>query len=121
MSAPVKIDQQILDAQVKTAPVAIIDFGATWCGPCKKYDPIFEELAKDFNGRVVVGKVDIGEQQAIAQQFGIMSVPTIIILKNGVVAERINGVVPKGTLVEKLNKTLANAGTLGYWSDGVVE
>lgn len=61
----------------------VLDFGATWCGPCKKLEPIIEELASEHDGRVLVGKVDISEAPGVAQKFGIMSVPTVVFLKQG--------------------------------------
>lgn len=104
--ALIKVTEQNFD-EVRNSPVAIIDFGATWCGPCKKYDPIFEELAVDYEGQAAVAKVDIGQCPTAAQFFSVMSVPTIILLKQGELKDRIVGVVPKGTLVEKLDTLLA--------------
>lgn len=108
MANLIKITADNLQSDVKDAEVAIIDFGATWCGPCKKYGPIFEELAGEYDGRAAVCKVDIGEQPAVAQEFGVMSVPTIIFLKKGEIADRVAGVVPKNKLTEKLDSMLAN-------------
>ena len=108
MSKPIRLTKDNYDEFVKNSGLSIVDYGATWCGPCKKYEPIFEELAEKFENKVVVAKVDIGEQPAIAQENGVMSVPTVIIYQNGKVVDRIVGVVPAGKLVEKLNKLIGN-------------
>ncbi len=106
MSSPIKITEENHQL-VKDAAVSIVDFSATWCGPCKKYDPIFEELAGEYDGQAVVAKVDIGAQPSIAQDYSVMSVPTIILFKAGELVDRIVGVVPKAKLAEKLDALLA--------------
>ena len=93
-------EQEVLQAD---CPVAI-DFGATWCGPCKKLDPMMEELAKDFDGRVKIRKVDVGEAPGIAQKYRVLSVPQVLLFKNGQVVETIVGLVPKPKLVEMLER-----------------
>ena len=65
-----------------TAPV-LVDFWATWCGPCRIMGPVIEEVAAEYEGRAVVGKVDVDEEGEIAQRYGIMSIPTLVVFKNG--------------------------------------
>ncbi len=106
MGKPVKVTMENLEREAKKAAAAILDFSSIGCSPCKKYEPIFDELAGEYDGRAFVGKVDISTQPAVAQAFGVMSVPTILFLKNGEISERIVGVVPKKQLTDKLDKLL---------------
>lgn len=89
---------------VKGDQPVMIDFWATWCGPCRQMSPIVEELAKEYDGKVVVGKCNIDEEEDIAMRYGIRSIPTIIFIKNGEIVDKTVGAVPKAKLVEKLDK-----------------
>ncbi len=73
-----------------TQPV-LVDFWAPWCGPCRMIAPVIEEIAAEFDGRAVVGKVDVDEEPGLAQRFGVMSIPTLIVLKGGKVVEQAVG------------------------------
>lgn len=95
-------DQTVADSQV---PV-LVDFWAEWCGPCRRIGPIVEELAETFDGKLTVAKVNIDQHQAGATKLGVQSIPTLLIFKDGQVAERIVGAVPKDTLVEAINRVL---------------
>ena len=79
--------------------IALVDFFATWCGPCRMLGPIIEEIGAECDGSFAVYKVDIDECEDIAMDFGIMSVPTVVVLKNGVEVERMIGVQPKAVLL----------------------
>ncbi|HCR16210.1 MAG TPA: thioredoxin, partial [Candidatus Latescibacteria bacterium] len=79
---------------------------AEWCGPCKQIAPIVDELAEEYHGRVKVGTVDVDSEQKIAADFGIRSIPTLLIFKDGKQADQIVGAVPKNQLVEKLESVL---------------
>ena len=81
----------------------MVDFWAVWCGPCRMVGPIVEELSNDYNGKAVVGKVDVDNNQAIAAKYGIRNIPTILFFKNGEVVDKSVGAVPKDKLAEKLN------------------
>ncbi|MEM1269898.1 MAG: thioredoxin [Bacteroidota bacterium] len=85
----------------------LVDFWATWCGPCRMIAPTIEELAADFQGKAKVGKMDVDHNQRYPYQFGIRSIPTLLIFKGGQVVDQIVGVVPKNKLAEKLNKHVA--------------
>ncbi len=87
-------EQEVLNSDV---PV-MIDFWATWCMPCKMLAPVIEELAEEANGAYKVGKIDVDRSPNLAAQFGVMSIPTVIVFKNGKAAEKSVGVVPKNQL-----------------------
>lgn len=93
-------EQEVLQAEL---PVAI-DFGATWCGPCKKLDPIMEELAKEYEGRVKVRKIDVGEAPGVAQKYRVLSVPQVLFFKEGQVVDTVVGLTGKPKLVEMFEK-----------------
>jgi thioredoxin 1 len=86
-----------------TAPV-LLDFWAVWCGPCRMVAPTVDKLAEDFKDRAVIGKVNVDEETDLAEQFKVMSIPTIFILKNGQVAERMVGARPYAELAAALEK-----------------
>lgn len=95
-------EQDVLQA---SGPV-VVDFGATWCGPCKKLDPIMEQLAAEYEGKVKVRKVDVGEAPGIAQKYKVLSVPRVLFFKDGEVREQVTGLLPKDRLVEKFDNLL---------------
>ena len=82
----------------------MVDFWAAWCGPCRMVGPFVEQVAGDFAGRAKIGKLNIDEHEDIAAQYGIMTIPTIMIFKNGEVVDKVVGAVPKSTLTQMLNK-----------------
>ena len=87
-------------------PVVMVDFGATWCGPCKALAPIVEEIAKEYEGKAAVGKADVEECPAIAAQYRIRNVPTVIFFKNGEPKDKSVGLVQKSTLTDKIDALL---------------
>ena len=84
----------------------LVDFWAVWCGPCRMVGPIVEELAQDFEGKAVVGKVDVDNNQQVSVDYGIRNIPTLLIFKNGEVVDKVVGVAPKEVLAEKLSAHL---------------
>ncbi len=94
--------EEVLDSD---KPV-LIDFWAVWCGPCKMIAPIVEELAVEFEGKAKIGKLDVDSNQQTSIKYGVRSIPTLLIFKDGEVKETIIGVVPKAKLVEKLNSVI---------------
>jgi thioredoxin 1 len=95
------------DGYLKESEIPIlIDFWAEWCGPCKALAPVVEEIAAEYEGRVVVGKVDVDEAPEISVKYGIRNIPTLIYIKNGEVVDKQIGVVSKKTLTDKLDVIL---------------
>ena len=93
------------EALQSSVPV-LVDFWAPWCGPCRMIAPAVEEVAEEFEGRAVVGKVDVDEETDIARRYGIMSIPTLIVFKNGKVVEQAVGARGKQDIAEMLERHL---------------
>jgi thioredoxin 1 len=89
-----------------TQPV-VVDFWAEWCGPCRLIGPVIEELSKEYEGRAIVGKVDVDANSEVSAKFNVRSIPTVLFIQNGVVVDKSVGAVPKATLAEKLNALLS--------------
>jgi len=86
--------------------IAVVDFWAEWCGPCKMIGPVIEELATDFEGKVTVGKMNVDSNKDIPMKYGVRSIPTILILKNGELVDKHVGVTSKQALADKINAQL---------------
>lgn len=84
----------------------VIDFSATWCGPCKKIAPIIDELAEEYEGKVVIGKCDVDDNDELTSRFGIRNVPTVLFIKNGEVVDKHVGAAPKSEFVNKIEGLL---------------
>jgi len=85
---------------------ALVDFWAVWCGPCRVVAPIVEELAEEYAGRAVIGKMDVDQNKQVATQLGIQAIPTLLLVKGGQIADRIVGVVDKNSLRARLDALL---------------
>jgi thioredoxin 1 len=95
--------EQVLDS----GQVTVVDFWAQWCGPCRAIAPIIEELADEYAGSALIGKVDVDANQELAMQYSIRSIPTILILKDGEVVEKHVGAITKPALQSKIDKHMA--------------
>lgn len=96
-------EQEVLNSE---KPV-LIDFWAVWCGPCRMVSPIVDEISKDYDGKITVGKMNVDENRNIPMKYGIMSIPTLLIFKNGQVVDKLVGAVPKNMITSKLEAQLS--------------
>ena len=104
----VTLTQDNFDAQaLKSTTPILVDFWAEWCGPCKQIAPLLDELATEYNGKVKIGKVDIDQHQALASQYGVRAIPTLLIIKNGQVIEQMVGGKSKRDLKASLDRAAA--------------
>ncbi len=102
-------DQNFQQEVIQNSEPVLVDFWATWCGPCQVMNPVIQDLANEYTGQVTVGKVNVDEQPQTAAQYGIQSIPTIKIFRNGKIVDQVIGAVPKNVLVDKLNEVLQAA------------
>jgi len=99
-------DENFNEEVLKSDKPVLIDFWATWCGPCKMVAPIVEELVDEYEGKAKIGKLDVDNNQQTAIKFGVRSIPTILIFKDGKLKDTIIGAVPKGQIVQRLNSAI---------------
>ena len=93
---------QVLDSD----KVSLVDFWAEWCGPCRMVGPIIDELSTEYDGKAVIGKVNVDDSRQVAETYGIRSIPTLLFIKNGEVVDKHVGAAPKNVIQEKLNALL---------------
>lgn len=107
MAAPVKVTDETFEQMVvgSDTPV-LVDFWAEWCGPCKMIAPVLDQIATEMDGKLVIGKLDIDENQQTAMAFGVMSIPTLLLFKGGQPVDRIVGYQPKPQLMARLQAKL---------------
>ncbi|HUR68604.1 MAG TPA: thioredoxin [Candidatus Thermoplasmatota archaeon] len=101
---PVDVTDSDFTQFVKQYPNVVVDAWAPWCGPCKRIAPIMEELAKEYDGKVAIAKLNTDDNQRTAMQFGIMSIPTLLVFKDGQRVDQIVGLMPKDALQARFNR-----------------
>lgn len=108
MAAPVKVtDTTFEELVVGSEKLVLVDFWAEWCGPCKMIAPVLDQIGQELDEQLVIGKLDIDENQDTAMAFGVMSIPTLLLFKDGEPVERIVGYQPKAQLMARLQPHLA--------------
>ena len=107
MSDLLEVTDETFDAEIMNSEMpALVDFWATWCGPCRMVSPVVEELANDYKGKIKVAKMDVDQNRQTPAKFGIRAIPTLIFFKGGEVAQTIVGAQPKSHIEEELKKLL---------------
>jgi thioredoxin 1 len=107
MAKPIAVTDDTFEETVLNAELPIIvDFWAVWCGPCKMIAPVLEEIGEEYDGQLVIGKLDVDHNNQSAMQYGVMSIPTLIVFKGGQPVERIVGFMPKAKLLSKITPHL---------------
>ena len=96
-------DNNFKSTVLDTPGIAVVDFWAEWCGPCRMVGPVVEELAKDYEGRAIIGKVNVDNNPEISMKFGIRNIPALLFFKNGEIVDKQIGAVPKNVLAQKLD------------------
>lgn len=100
---PIAVSDRNFDQTVKNYPLVVVDCWAAWCAPCRAIAPVVEQLARDYSGKVVFGKLNVDENPETAQRYGIMAIPTLLVMKNGEEIDRIVGALPKSQLEAKIS------------------
>jgi thioredoxin 1 len=107
MSQIFEADDATFEAEVEKAEGAVlVDFSAVWCAPCKRLEPVVHEIAAEYEGRLKVVKVDVDHARTAAAKYAVMSVPTLILFRDGTVKEQVTGLVPKQAITDKVDQVL---------------
>jgi len=105
-NAPLVVTDSSFDSTVKKSHLIVVDCWAPWCGPCRMIGPVIEELAKEMQGKIVFGKLNVDENPQSSMKYKIMSIPTLLVFKDGILVERLVGAMPKEMLKPKLETFL---------------
>lgn len=99
-------DTNFQETVLDNGKLSVVDFWAPWCGPCKMVGPIIEELSKEYDGQVSIGKVNVDENPEISQKYGVRNIPTILFIKDGEVVDKHVGAAPKNVLAKKIQERM---------------
>lgn len=113
LTEPIALTDANFQGEIAKYPLILVDFWAPWCGPCRMVGPIIEQLAKEYSGKVVFGKVNVDENQRIAGSFGIQSIPTMMIFKGGKAVDVMIGALPKAQIEMKLKQQMSGSSIYG--------
>lgn len=102
----VHFNKEGFDKAVPAAPIALVDFWADWCGPCKMLGPTIEKLGESYDGKALIGKVNVDDEPELAQRFGVMSIPTVVFFRNGEEIDRKVGLMPEAAYTAVLDANL---------------
>lgn len=105
-SKPVAMTDATFKEMIQNHPLVVVDCWAPWCGPCRMVAPIVEELSRDYVGRILFGKLNVDENRKVSIQYNIMSIPTLLVFKNGKLVDTIIGAMPRQTLEQKITRHL---------------
>ena len=100
---PIVVSDRNFDQTTKSYPLLVVDCWAAWCAPCRAISPIVDELAKEYSGKVVFGKLNVDENPETTQKYGVQAIPTLLVMKDGQEVDRVIGIVPKNQLEAKIN------------------
>ncbi len=103
---PLEVTDASFSQVVQKYPLVVVDCWAAWCAPCHMIAPVVEELARDYKGKIVFGKLDVDSNSATAMQYGIMSIPALLVFKNGQLVEKLIGAMPRGSLETRITRHL---------------
>jgi thioredoxin 1 len=106
LNMPIEVSDATFEDMVQNHPLMVVDCWAPWCGPCRMVAPVIEEMARDYAGKILFGKLNVDENQKVAMQYQIMSIPTLLVFKNGKLIDRIVGAMPRQVLEPKITKHL---------------
>ncbi len=104
---PIELNDNDFQESIEEYPLVLVDFWAAWCGPCKMMEPVLEELAKDYQGEVVIGKMNVDKNQDIPSRFQVSSIPTMVLFKEGEAVDRMVGALQKEQLKQKFEEHLS--------------
>ena len=107
MGKAIELNDANFDQFINSDKPVLVDFWAEWCGPCKMIGPLVEELAGEYDGKAVIGKLNVDENPGVTARFGIRSIPTLLVFKSGQIVDKQVGAVPKSVLAQKLTAQIA--------------
>lgn len=106
LSKPIEVTNASFKQTIENHPLVVVDCWAPWCGPCRMVAPVIEELARDYAGKILFGKLNVDENRKVSTQYDIMSIPTLLVFKNGKLVDTIIGAMPRQTLEQKITRHL---------------